>query len=85
MAGPRHNIPSRKRKNRPKLIVIEEDDQKVSAVITNNGRIPAGEIVEGGGLSGLRSKVEGSGGSMSVSSFPRFSLKVVVPKKEEVL
>lgn len=53
------------------------------AVITNNGQPPEGEIVEGGGLSGLRRRVEAAGGAMTVEWKPEFRLTVSLPGKEE--
>lgn len=52
------------------------------AVITNNGKPPAGEIVEGGGLSGLRHSIEAMGGRMTVESLPAFRLTVTLPREE---
>ena len=52
-------------------------------VITNNGRIPEGEIKEGGGLSTLRRRIEREGGSMTVQAQPGFRLTVTIPKKKE--
>ena len=46
---------------------------------------PESEIVEGGGLSTLRRRVERSGGTMTVDSFPAFRLTVTIPKKKEGL
>lgn len=56
-----------------------------TAVITNNGAPPPAEICEGGGLSALRKRLEKSGGTMTVRSFPRFSLTITLPAKEEKL
>ena len=53
------------------------------AVITNNGRTPEGEIVEGGGLSGLRQSVENRHGTMAVRGQPAFRLYIVLPREEE--
>ena len=53
------------------------------AVITNNGRTPEGEIVEGGGLSGLRQSVENRHGTMAVRGKPAFRLSIVLPWEEE--
>lgn len=52
------------------------------AVITNDGRPPVGEIVEGGGLSGLRRSVETRGGTMEVRGEPAFRLSIVLPREE---
>lgn len=53
------------------------------AVITNNGKAPESEIVEGGGLSGLRRSVENRNGTMMVGSEPAFRLSIVLPREEE--
>ena len=53
------------------------------AVITNNGKPPEGEIVEGGGLSGLRRSVENRHGTMTVRGEPAFRLSIVLPREEE--
>ena len=53
------------------------------AVITNNGRTLEGEIVEGGGLSGLRRSVENRQGTMTVRGEPAFRLSIVLPREEE--
>ncbi|MGN0967675.1 MAG: hypothetical protein ACI4O3_00270 [Oscillospiraceae bacterium] len=54
-------------------------------VITNNGKPPEGEIVEGGGLSGLRRSVENRHGTMTVQSEPVFRLSIVLPREEKRL
>lgn len=54
-------------------------------IITNNGIVPKKTVTEGGGLSSLRRRVERSGGSMSVQSFPCFALTVRLPKTEDEL
>lgn len=51
-------------------------------VITNNGRMPDKDIIEGGGLSGLRKKVEQYNGIVRICSNPQFSLTIKIPKKE---
>ena len=52
-------------------------------MVTNNGKIPEGDIVEGGGLSTLRRRVERAGGTMRVDARPSFRLTVTVPKERE--
>ncbi|MCF0123448.1 MAG: ATP-binding protein [Ruminiclostridium sp.] len=47
--------------------------------ITNNGKIPAGDIIEGGGLSSLRRRIENAGGAMTVRSRPDFGLIIRLP------
>ena len=64
-------------------VCAQSDGGGCTVTITNNGAPPAGEIVEGGGLSALRRRIEDSGGSMRVSAQPRFSLTVTLPEKEK--
>lgn len=64
---------------------LREDGSTCSVTIANNGRPPAGEIREGGGLSTLRSRVKRAGGAMSVRSEPRFILNVTLPGRKESL
>lgn len=54
---------------------------RVSAVLTNDGTPPQGEIREGGGLSALRRRVEAVGGRMQVKSAPVFSLQIDIPEE----
>ena len=63
--------------------VFTEDEGFATVTITNNGKLPESEIIEGGGLSTLRRRVERAGGSMSVQSFPKFQLTVTVPTEKE--
>lgn len=51
----------------------------------NDGKIPTGPIVEGGGLSSLRDRVEAAGGAMTVDHAPRFLLTLVLPEEMERL
>ncbi|MGN0564852.1 MAG: ATP-binding protein [Candidatus Heritagella sp.] len=53
--------------------------------ITNNGEVPRGKIIEGGGLSNLRKSVEAAGGEMSLSHSPVFALILNLPRKEKEL
>lgn len=55
------------------------DGKTASAVITNNGEVPNGKIVEGGGLTSLRSRIRKHGGTMQIRYVPAFEMKVVVP------
>lgn len=57
----------------------------VNVSISNNGAKPKEEIIEGGGLSMLRHRIEGSGGIMRIQSFPNFNLKLDLPEKEETV
>lgn len=56
----------------------------LTAAITNNGLLPAGKIIEGGGLGALRRRIERAGGAMQVESTPRFRLMITLPGKEEM-
>ena len=47
--------------------------------VTNSGAVPAGNIVEGGGLTSLRILVKKSGGTMEIKTVPGFELTVSVP------
>ena len=60
-----------------------ETECLATVTVTNDGKQPDGEIVEGGGLSTLRRRVERSGGTMTVQSIPKFILTVTVPKEKE--
>ncbi|MBQ7557038.1 MAG: hypothetical protein IJT00_03145 [Lachnospiraceae bacterium] len=52
--------------------------------MTNNGKAPEGEIDERGGLSNLRRDVEEAGGRMEVSASPSFTLRVFLPKGDNI-
>lgn len=56
---------------------------RVNLQVTNNGKIPEGEIWEGGGLGNLRRSVEMAGGEMKISSWPYFALSVSLPEEGE--
>lgn len=66
-------------------VSFTESANHASVTVTNSGKQPDGPIVEGGGLSTLRQKVERSGGVMTVFSRPEFKLTVTVPKGEVYL
>ena len=75
----------RKRNLKKLYVAFNETDEDATVAVTNNGNIPEHEIVEGGGLSTLRRRVERAGGTMTVQSFPCFQLTVTVPKEKEGL
>ncbi len=52
--------------------------------ITNDGRVPEAPIQEGGGLSGLRRRVEQASGQMTVESRSRFALTITLPIQEKM-
>ena len=47
--------------------------------ITDNGRPPMRPIIEGGGIGGLKRKLEPQGGELKICADPRFVLLVVLP------
>ena len=51
--------------------------------ITNDGRTPEAPIQEGGGLAGLRRRVEQAGGTTNTAASPRFALTIRLPIQEE--
>ena len=55
----------------------------MEVALTNNGAAPKGKIIEGGGLSMLRQRIEEAGGKMEVWSSPRFQLMLSLPEQEE--
>ena len=52
------------------------EEQEWVMVLTDNGQKPEKNIKEGGGLSGIRKRVEQCGGSMRIAAAPRFSIIV---------
>ena len=61
-------------------LTITNSNGRISAVYTNNGTQPKQEIVEGGGLTSLRERIERSGGIMTVQSLPFYSLTLTLPE-----
>lgn len=60
---------------------LAETSKYYIATFSNNGDLPIAEIIEGGGLSGIRHKVEAMGGVMEVTHMPRFLLKITILRK----
>jgi len=50
------------------------------AMFSNNGKIPDTEVIEGGGLSALRTRIERQGGAMTLQSRPVFKLTITLPE-----
>lgn len=67
------------------FVTLTPGEEETTCVITNNGKAPEQEIVEGGGLSSLRRRIEREGGVMKLQSRPLFSLTLRLPMKEELL
>ena len=61
---------------------LKETHSGWKAVLENNGESPAGTVVEGGGLGGLRQQIEYAGGVMWIESVPVFRLNLFFPRKE---
>ena len=66
-----------------KTLFIElcREEHRYIARFTNDGIQPTEKIVEGGGLSSLRRKLENSGGVMYVEHSPQFALTVILPRE----
>ncbi len=58
-----------------------ENAYDYQVTFTNDGECPEKEIIEGGGLSSLRRKIEEERGTMKVVSLPEFQLVITLPKK----
>lgn len=63
-------------------VTAKEKNGKYTIEITNDGEKPKGEIIEGGGLSGLRLLVERENGTMMIHSVPQFELIIELPQGE---
>ena len=64
------------------IIWIQENRLYYHVEYTNNGTVPEESIKEGGGLMGLRRRVEDMGGNMQVISSPQFMLIINIPKEK---
>jgi signal transduction histidine kinase len=62
-------------------IILTETESSYSITFKNDGVKPTEPIVEGGGLTNLRRKVEEQFGTMEISIEPEFSLNVTVRKE----
>ena len=62
-------------------ITVTEAEEEFSVIFENDGALPQGEIVEGGGLSSLRHRTQRLNGRMEVRSTPRFSLILTLPRE----
>lgn len=50
--------------------------------VTDNGIPPTGFIREGGGITGIRRRVNRLGGTMELRTFPRFNIQIFIPKED---
>ena len=55
-------------------VIAKQENDKYIIIITNDGKKPQGKIIEGGGLSSLRSLVERENGKMVINSQDGFEL-----------
>ena len=62
-------------------VSVAEQEENFIISFTNNGDQPSEPIQEKGGLSSLRSLTENTGGSISISSAPTFSIILTLPKE----
>ncbi len=60
------------------LAVISKNTTEYQFRITNNGKQPKNEGVEGGGLGGIRNRVEASGGTLKIDWLPKFAINIVI-------
>ena len=51
--------------------------------VTDNGIPPAGPIREGGGIGGMRRRIDRLGGTLRLDTVPRFRIEISVPKEAE--
>lgn len=65
-------------------LTIKEVEEEYTIELTNNGILPKEEIIEGGGLSALREKVERLGGRMGIDIETIFKLWIRFPQGREV-
>ncbi len=59
---------------------INDNGKTYRMEITNNGHGPKKGLVEGGGLFGIRSRVENAGGVLKVEVIPEFSLIITIDR-----
>lgn len=62
-------------------INVWENAGSYTVMISNDGKSPEKVIIEGGGLTNLRHRIETAGGTMIVQSLPEFSLVIDIPRK----
>ena len=62
-------------------VTISEIEDMYNLRITDNGHAPSAEIIEGGGISGMRKKAGEFGGTVTVTTYPRFTITVGLIKK----
>lgn len=58
---------------------LTNDGNMATAIITNDGKVPEGKIVYGGGLTSLGYRVRNYGGKMEIKETPGFEMTITVP------
>ncbi len=66
-------------KGKKLFVKITYNDNVLTAEFRNDGEAPKNKIVEGGGLSTLRSQIERNGGMMHIQSVPEFVMTINIP------
>ncbi len=66
------------------LAQIFEDKNRYTFSVSNNGKHPKIQGTEGGGLTGIRNRVETSGGNFVVEWLPKFKLSIEIHKEGSV-
>ena len=66
-------------------VSVSMQGSRHTVTITNDGRKPEGAVREGGGLSGLRRRVEAAGGEMRIEWQPAFALILTLQDDKEEL
>ena len=51
----------------------------------NDGAVPAAPIVEGSGLTALRTRTEAAGGAMEIAVLPRFQLTLILQRERQAM
>ena len=64
-------------------VQIDDSEEACHLQINDNGYPPSGQIIEGGGIGGIREKVKSFGGTVTVSHQPRFMLTVELKRSVE--
>lgn len=64
-------------------VCLRQEPGWYQVMVCNNGSLPEKPITEGGGLSGLRTRIQQEGGTMEVREKPAFLLIIRIPKEDE--
>ncbi len=64
------------------FVTIERNETNYRIEITNNGESPKKGLQEGGGLFGIRNRIESAGGTLKVEVIPEFSLIITIERSE---